>query len=160
MFLRWRRWRCCYAENDVTLRMLLRWRCFYVEDVKHVAMLKKGCAFRPLLLVIMAFFMGFMTTLKFYQHAILPVSTKTTQIISLKNPKLVKTADNIPQLCCPACWRRSMRYRVPWRPQNAVKRSEKRHFQFFFPAPFQLRLGELQASFLFLYTHAYAYAYA
>ena len=25
--------RCCYVEDDVTLRMLLRSRCCYVEDV-------------------------------------------------------------------------------------------------------------------------------
>ena len=48
-------------------------------------------------------FMGSMKTLKFYQHAILLVSTKTTynKMKKLNNLKLVKTADNIPQVCCP-----------------------------------------------------------
>ena len=53
--------------------------CFYVEDVEDAAMLKKGD-------VHLAhgslgnndICMGSMKTLKFYQHAILLVSTKTT----------------------------------------------------------------------------------
>jgi hypothetical protein len=102
MLLRWRCWRCCYVEDVVTFRMLLLWRCFYVENVEDVAILKKGD-------VLFAhgspgnydISMGSMKTLKFYQHAVLLVSTKQHKMKNLKNTKLVSTTDSIPGVCCP-----------------------------------------------------------
>ena len=40
MLLRWRCWICCYVEDAVTLKMLLRWRCCYVEVFVTLEMLK------------------------------------------------------------------------------------------------------------------------
>ena len=148
-------WRCCYVEDVATLKMFLRWRC---KTCCHV---EKGMCISPMVVGDYCILMGFMTTLKFYQHAILPFSTKTTQITNLKNLKLVKTADNIPQLCCPACWRRSMRYRVPWRPQNAVKRSEKWHFQIFLQLHFNCVRGAFKPlSLLYIHMHMHKHTRA
>ena len=80
---------------------------------------------------------------------------------NLKNLKLVKTADNIPQLCCPVCWRRSMRYHVPWRPQNAVKRSETWHFQIFLQLHFNCVRGNFKPlSFLYIHMHIHKHTRA
>ena len=92
--------RCCCVEDVATLMMLLRWRCCYVEDV---AMLKKkgDVHFSHGSLENYDIFMGSMKTLKFYQAQFYWFLQKQHKMKNLNNLKRVKTADNIPQVCCP-----------------------------------------------------------
>ena len=39
------RWRCCYVEDVVALKMLLRWRCCCVEDVVTLTLLRWRCCY-------------------------------------------------------------------------------------------------------------------
>ena len=119
------RWRCCYVDDVATLKTLLRWRCYYVEDVVALKMLlrwwcchaedvatlkmlpcwrKKGMCISPMVLsriMISDIFMGSMKTLKFYQAQFYWFLQKQHKMKNLNNLKRVKTADNIPQVCCP-----------------------------------------------------------
>ena len=67
-------WRRCYVEDAATLKMFSRWRCWrccYVEMLLCVHFAHASLGNYDI-------FMGSMRTLKFYQHAILLVSTETT----------------------------------------------------------------------------------
>ena len=107
MLFRWNCWKCCYIEDVFPLnmlKMLLCWRCCCVEDVATLKIFlhwkccrccyvgKRGCAFRP-------WFSG--EVWHFYRHAILLVFTRQPKMKNWKNLILIKTADNIPQACCP-----------------------------------------------------------
>ena len=107
------RWRCCCVEDVVRLKMLLHSICCYVEDVVTLKMLLRSscswveektdsCPFRP-------WFSGGLWHVYVYHKK--PENPKNTQFLREKKQYIswwtwkrqnnVETADNISQICCP-----------------------------------------------------------
>ena len=162
--LRWR-------KDVVTARMLLHWRCCYVEDVvtlkvfKMLKMLKrllcwrKGVRISPM--VLWAFVWGPWKHWNSISTQFYWFLRKQHKMKNLKNLKLVKTADNIPQVCCPhvevveSCSMKTTKHcRTQW----------KWPFQIFLQLHFNCVPENLKPLFYlyiytYLHTHVYTYTY-
>ena len=141
------RWRCCYVEDVVTLKMLLCWRCYYKCFQNGFVDVKRKNAhvhFAHGSLVDYDIFMSIKRNLKFPKTCNSNVKKqKWSKWMNLKKTKQHwNSGQDIPDMS--ECGTHSWYSHVIGRTQNTLKHSEQWHFSNWNTMNFNCLLGNLQ----------------